>query len=369
MGMRPLLRSRLVSRGQPVLAAALMPWVLASPSPSPSPSPPPPQAAGAKAKAPPHGYRLHRTIPLPGGEDWGYLAADPEARRLYVPRGDRLVVVDEATEKAVGEIAGSGIRDVALARELKRGFASNGVTDTVTIFGLEKLDVLGTVPVGQGPDAVLYDPFTRRVFAFGAGSASATAIDAADGSVAGTVDLGGRPRRAASDGKGTIFVAIEDTSEVVAFGSRDLAVRARWPLAPCEAPVGLAVDRTQKRLFVGCRSQVMAVLDTQSGSVLATVPIGKGVDSVAFDDARRLAFASNEDGTLTVVGEDTPGHFVAFENVPTLPGARGLVLDAKAHRIYLPAAQFGRAPAATPDKPRGRGPIVPGTFVILVLGR
>lgn len=325
-------------------------------------------AAGADPKSAPRGYRLHRTIQLPGSEDWGGLAADPEAGRIYVPRGDRVVVVDVGAEKVVGEIPGSGVRDVALARELKRGFASNGGADTVTIFDLEKLGVLGTVTVGEGPDAVLYDPLARRVFAFGPASASAIAIEAADGSVAGTVALGGRPRRATADGKGTIFVTLEDTSEVVAFGSRDLAVRARWPLAPCETPTGLAMDRARKRLFVGCRSQVMAVLDAQSGSLLATVPIGKGVDGVAFDEARKVALASNDDGTLTVVGEDSPGHFVALESVTTLPGARSLALDPKTHRIYVPAAQFGRA-AATTDKPRTRGPVVPGSFVILVLDR
>jgi DNA-binding beta-propeller fold protein YncE len=338
-----------------VLAAALVPWVLS--------------AAGANAKPAPRGYRLHRTIPLPGSEEWGGLAADPEAGRLYVPRGDRVVVVDVAAEKAVGEIPGSGVRDVALARELKRGFASNGGADTVTIFDLEKLGVLGTVAVGQEPDAVLYEPLARRVFAFAPGSASAIALGAADGSIAGTVALGGRPRRAAADGKGTVFVTLEDTSEVVAFGSRDLAVRARWPLAPCERPTGLAIDRAQKRLFVGCQSQVMAVLDTQSGRLLATAPIGKGVDGVAFDDARRIAFASNDDGTLTVVGEDTPGHFVVLESVTTLPGARSLALDPKSHRIYVPAAQFGRAATTAPDKPRTRGPVVSGSFVILVMGR
>jgi DNA-binding beta-propeller fold protein YncE len=358
MGMRTVRLSRLGSGGRAALAAALASLVVAGPV-----------AAGAKNKPLPRGYRLHRTIPLPGSEEGGYMAADPEAGRLYVTRGDRVVVLDVATEKVAGEVAGAGVRGVALARELKRGFASNGRADNVTIFDLEKLGVLGTIPVGKEPDAVLYDPFARRVFAFGAGSASATAIEAADGRVAGTVALGGRPRSAVSDGKGTVYVNVDETSEVVAFGSLGLEIRARWPLAPCETPTGLAMDKSQGRLFVGCRSRVMAVVDAKSGNVLATLPIGKGVDGVAFDDARRLAFASNDDGTLTVVGEDTPGHFVVVENVATLPGARTLALDPKTHRIYVAAAQFGPAPAATADKPRPRGPMVPGSFVILALGR
>ena len=342
-----------------MLAAALTSLLLAAPI-----------AADAKTKTPPRGYRLHRTIALPGNERWDYLAVDPEARRLYVTRDERVVVLDLATEKVVGEVTGTpGVHGVALATELKRGFASNGRSDSVTIFDLERLTVLDQVPVGKQPDAILYDPFARRVFAFSGGSASATAILAADGSVAGTVDLGGRPEFGVSDGKGAVFVNIEDKNEVVAFDSRDLKVRSRWPLAPCETPTGLAMDRTKRRLFVGCRSQVMAVLDADSGKLLATLPIGKGVDGVAFDEAGGLAFASNGDGTLTVVGEDAPGHFVVKEAVTTLPGARTLALDPKAHRIYLATAQFGPAPPATPESPRAGRPMLPGTFVILVLGR
>jgi DNA-binding beta-propeller fold protein YncE len=330
----------------------------------------PPADARTKTKAPPVGYRLHRTIPLPGNEGWDYLTVDSEARRLYVTRGERVVVLDLSTEKVVGEIPGTaGVHGVALAKELKRGFASDGHSDSVTIFDLEKLTVLGQVPVGKKPDAILYDPFSRRVFAFNGDSDSATAIEAADGKVAGTVDLGGGPEFGVSDGRGTVYVNIEDKNEVVAFGSQDLKVRSRWPLAPCETPTGLAIDKAKGRLFVGCRSQVMAVLDTGSGSVLAALPIGKGVDGVAFDAQRGLAFASNGEGTLTVVREDAPGHFVVVENATTLPGARTLALDPKTHRIYLATAQFGAAPAATAENPRPRPPMVPGTFVILVLGR
>jgi DNA-binding beta-propeller fold protein YncE len=342
-----------------MLAAALTSLILAAPV-----------TTDAKPKTAPPRYRLHRTIPLPGNEGWDYLTVDSEARRLYVTRGERVVVLDLATEKAAGEIPGmAGVHGVALARELKRGFASNGGADSVTIFDLEKLAVLGQVPVGKKPDAILYDPLSRRVFAFNGDSDSATAIGAADGRAAGTVDLGGSPEFAVSDGKGAIFVNLEDKNEVVAFGSQDLEVRSRWPLAPCETPTGLAMDRTRRRLFVGCRNQVMAVLDADAGKVLATLPIGRGVDGVAFDDARRLAFASNGDGTLTVVGEDAPEHFAVVENVTTLPGARTLALDQKTHRIYVATAQFGPPPAATPENPRPRGPMLPGTFVILVLGR
>jgi DNA-binding beta-propeller fold protein YncE len=323
-----------------------------------------------KPKAPVEGYRLHRTVPLPGNEGWDTLTVDSEARRLYVTRGQRVVVLDLAREKVVGEIPGTaGVHGVALAKELKRGFASDGGSDTVTVFDMEKLTVLGQVPVGKGPDAILYDPFSRRVFVFGGESGSATAIEAADSKVAGSVELGGKPEFGVSDEKGTIYVNVEDTNEVVAFGSRDLAVRSRWPLAPCERPTGLAIDKAGGRLFVGCRSQLLAALDTGTGKVLATLPIGRGVDGVAFDDRRRLAFAATGDGALTVVREDTPGHFVVVENATTLPGARTLALDPRTHRIYLATAEFGRPPKPTPEDPRPRGPMVPGSFVILVVGK
>ncbi|MFI5184003.1 MAG: YncE family protein [Vicinamibacteria bacterium] len=323
-----------------------------------------------KPKVSPAGYRLHRTIPLPGNEGWDYLTVDPEARRLYVTRGERVVVLDLATDRVAGEIPGTaGVHGVALAKDLKRGFASNGRSDSVTLFDLERLTVVGEVAVGKKPDAILYDPFSHRVFVFCRDSASATALEAAQGTVAGAVELGGAPEFAVSDGKGTIYVNLEDTNEVVGFGSQDLKVRSRWPLAPCQTPTGLAIDRAKGRLFSGCRNQVMAVLDTSSGQVVAALPIGKGVDGVAVDPGRGLAFASNADGTLTVVREAAPAHFVVVENVTTLPGARTMALDPKAHRLYLATAQFGAPPPATAGNPRPRGPMLPGTFVILVFGK
>ena len=323
-----------------------------------------------RPRLPPAGYRLQRTIPLPGNEGWDYLTVDSERRRLYVTRGERVVILDLAREKVVGEIPGTaGVHGVALAENFKRGFASEGRADSVAIFDTLKLTVLGRVPVGKGPDAILYDPFSRRVFVFNGESGTATAIDAALGTVAGTVDLGGKPEFGVSDDKGTIYVNIEDKNEVVGFGSRDLAVVSRWPLAPGETPTGLAIDKARGRLFAGCRSQVLAVLDTGNGKVLATLPIGKGVDAVAFDSRRGLALAATGDGTLTVVREDALAHFVVVENAITLPGARTLALDSRTHRIYLPTAGFAAPPRPTPENPHPRGPMAPGSFVILVLGK
>jgi DNA-binding beta-propeller fold protein YncE len=325
-------------------------------------------AAGASPKpTPPLGYRLHRTIPLPGDEGWDYLTLDPDARRLYVTRGVRVAVVDVEKEKVVGEIRDTpGVHGVALAKELKRGFISDGKRDDVTIFDLDTQAVLGRVPAGHEPDAILYDASSRRVFAFNGESRDVTAIDAAGGTAVGTIDLGGSPEFAVADGTGTVFVNLEDKNELLVLDSRQLTVRSRWPLAPCEAPTGLSIDRTKRRLFVGCRNQLMAVVDAEAGKVLATLPIGRGVDGTAFDEGRKLAFASNGDGTLTVVREDTPGHFVVVENATTLPGARTMTLDPRTHRLYLATARFGAPPPATPENPHPRGPMVPGTFMIMV---
>jgi DNA-binding beta-propeller fold protein YncE len=325
-------------------------------------------AAGASPKpTAPLGYRIHRTIPLPGDEGWDRLTVDPDARRLYLTRSSRVVVLDLEKEKVVGEIRDTpGVHGVAVAKELKRGFVSDGGRDDVTIFDLQTLDVLGRAPAGREPDAILYDAASSRIFALNRGSGDATAVDAAAGTAVGTIELGGRPGSAVADGLGTVFVAIEDRNELAAFDSRQLAVRSRWPLAPCEAPTALAMDRTKRRLFVGCGNQLMAVVDAVAGSVLATLPIGRGVGGAAFDDGRKLAFASNDDGTLTVVREDAPGHFVVVESATTLPGARTMTLDPKTHRLYLATARFGAPPPKTPENPHPRGPMVPGTFVVMV---
>jgi DNA-binding beta-propeller fold protein YncE len=239
----------------------------------------------------------------------------------------------------------------------------------VTIFDLATLAPIGSVKTGANPDAILYEPTTHRVFAFNGRSHDAIAIEGATGAPAGTVALGGKPEFAVADGKGTIYVNIEDKAELVSLSSRDLNVVSRWPLAPCQEPTGLALDAAKRRLFVGCSNERMAVVDADTGKLLATLPIGRGVDGTAFDPGEGLAFSSNGEGTLTVVREDAPGHFVVVENVKTQPGARTLALDPVAHRIYLSTARFGPPPPPTPGQPHPRGAVQPGSFVILVVGR
>jgi DNA-binding beta-propeller fold protein YncE len=255
----------------------------------------------------------------------------------------------------VGDIPDTqGVHGIALATELGRGFTSNGRANTVTIFDLKTLKTLGTASAGTNPDCIVYDPATKRVFTMNGRSSNATAINAADGTVAGTVDLPGRPEFAAADGKGSIYVNIEDKSELAQLDAQNLKVLNHWPLAPCEEPSGLAMDTKNRRLFA----------DADSGKVIATPPIGQGVDANRFDPETKYAFSSNGDGTLTVVHEDSPDKFTVVDNVPTKRSARTMALDEKTHDIFLAAADF--EPPAPGER---RGKMKSGSFVILVVGR
>lgn len=316
------------------------------------------------------GYHVVTTYKLGGDGGWDYLTADAGARRVYISRGTHVIVMDADSGKSVGDIADTpGVHGIALAPELGRGFTSNGREGTVSIFDIKTLATSGKVKVGDNPDAILYDPATKRVFTFNGRSQDSTAIDAASGKVLGTIKLGGKPEFAASDAKGGVFVNIEDKSELVAIDPNKLEVKSRWPLAPCTEPSGLAIDRKNRRLFVGCDNKMMAVVDADSGKVLATPPIGEGVDATAFDDATGLAFASCGEGVLTVVKEESPDKFSVAENVPTQQGARTMALDSETHNVFVVSAKFGPPPAATADNPHPRRSIVPDSFVVLVLGK
>ena len=307
-------------------------------------------AAVALAAAGP-GYHVVTTYKLGGEGGWDYLITDADARRTYISRGTHVVVIDADTGKNVGDIADTpGVHGIALAPELGRGFTSNGREGTVSIFDIKTLATSSKVKVGENPDAILYDPATKRVFTFNGRSQDSTAIDAATGKVLGTIKLDGKPEFAATDAKGGIWVNIEDKSELVAIDPNKLEVKAKWPLAPCTEPSGLAIDRKNRRLFAGCDNKMMAVVDADSGKVLATPPIGDGVDATAFDPETGLAFAScGGDGVLTVVKEDSPDKFSVAENVPTQKGARTMALDTKTHKVFVVTAQFGPRPASTAD--------------------
>jgi DNA-binding beta-propeller fold protein YncE len=327
-------------------------------------------AALAVAAAP--GYHLLTTYKLGGEGGWDYLTVDASGRHLFISRATHVMVVDADSGKVVGDIPDTpGVHGIALAPELGRGFISNGRENTVTIFDLKTLAANSKVKVGENPDAILYDPATKRVFTFNGRSQDATAIDAAQGTVLGTIKLDGKPEFAATDAKGEIFVNIEDKSELTAIDPKKLEVKATWPLAPCTEPSGLAIDRKNRRLFAGCDNKMMAIVNADNGKVVATLPIGEGVDATAFDDDTHLAFAScgGGDGVLTVVREESPDKFVLAENVPTQAGSRTMALDSKTHNVFSVTAKFGPPPAPTADNPHPRRSIAPDSFVVLAFGK
>lgn len=315
-------------------------------------------------------YQVVKTYKLGGEGGWDYLTADPEARRLYISRATHVVVIDLDSGNSIGEIADTpGVHGIALAPDLGRGFVSNGHEGTVSIFDMKTLATIAKVKAGDNPDAILYDPFTRRVFTFNGHSHDSTAIDAAKGEVLGTIKLDGKPEFAVSDGNGEIFANIEDKSELVAIDPSKLDVKSKWPLAPCEEPSGLAIDRRHRRLFAGCDNKMMAIVNADTGKVVATPAIGEGVDATRFDEETELAFASCGEGVLTVIREESPDKFSVLENVPTQPGARTMELDSKTHNVYLVTAKFGPPPAPTADDAHPRRSILPDTFVVLVLSK
>jgi DNA-binding beta-propeller fold protein YncE len=332
---------------------------------------PPGKVNAAESAAGPSGYHLVKTIKLGGEGFWDYLAFDSLTRRLFISRGNKVVVLDVDTENVVGEILNTpGVHGIALAPDLGRGFTSNGAAGTVTIFDLKTLQVIGQAKAGTNPDAILYDSMSKRVFAMNGRSGDSTAIDGATGNVVGTIPVGGKLEFGVADGAGHVYVNVEDKGEEVQIDSKNLAVTARWELAPCQEPSGLAIDTTHRRLFAGCDNKMMAVVDTDTGKVIATPAIGDGVDANQFDSGTGFAFASNGgSGTLTVVHEDSPNKFSVVENLATRVGARTMALDPKTHEIYLVTATFGPRPAPTASNPRPFPTLVPDSFVVLVFGR
>ncbi len=291
-------------------------------------------------------YHVLRHITVGGNGGWDYATIDSASRRLFVAHSDRIEVVDLDQQKVVGTIPKTeGVHGIAIAPDLHRGFVSNGRAGTMTIFDLDKLTTIAEVKAtGENPDAILYDPATKHLFTFNGRGHNATVFDG-DGKVIATIALDGKPEFAVSNRAGHAFVNIEDKNEIQDINTRNLTVEHRWPLAPCEEPTGLAIDRPHHRLFSVCRNQKMAVVDAESGKVLATVDIGKGADGAAFDDQKQLAFSSNgADGTLTVVHE-----FKVIETITTAPGARTIALDEKTHHIFLPTAKFGAPRSILPD--------------------
>lgn len=316
------------------------------------------------------GYHVIKKLQLGGEGGWDDLTVDSAAGRLYISRSTHVMVVDIETGVVAGDIPDTpGVHGIALSPELNRGFTSNGKANTSTIFDLKTLKVLGQVKTGENPDAIIYDPASHRVFTFNGRSKDATAFDAATGAIAGMIALGGKPEFAATDGKGKIYVNMEDAGEVVEIDSRTLSLTKRYSLKPCEEPSGIALDREHHRVFSGCHNKIMTVLDTQTGKVIAMVPIGEGVDGSGFDPKTGLAFASNGDGTLTVAGETSPGTYEVVETVATQRGSRTMTIDPKTHNVFLPAAQFSPPAAPTGQGAKPRPAMIKDSFAVLVVGK
>jgi DNA-binding beta-propeller fold protein YncE len=316
------------------------------------------------------GYHVIKELHLGGEGGWDYLTVDSAARRLYISRSTHVMVIDMDTDKVAGDIADTpGVHGIAIAPELNRGFTSNGKANTATIFDLKTLEVLGQVKTGENPDAILYDPASKRVFTFNGRSHDTTVFAADSGKVVGSIPLGGKPEFAAADGRGKVYVNIEDTNEVVEIESGKLLLTKRYSLKPCEEPTGMGLDAERHRVYSGCHNKVMTVLDTETGKVIAAVPIGEGVDGNGYDPKTGLAFSSNGDGTLTVVRESSPGKFEVAETVATQRGSRTMVIDPKTHNIYLAAAQFSPQPASAAGGARPRPTMIKESFAVLVVGK
>ncbi len=323
----------------------------------------------ARAQADPPRYHLLKKVLIGGEGGWDYLSADPQHRTLYIAHSTQVDVYDLDRDTIIGHIYNTeGVHGIAIAEAARHGFISCGKSNSVVMFDLRSFDTLKRIPVGVHPDAIIYDLDTRHVFAMNAVSKSVSVIDAATGNVIATVPLPGRPEFAASDDHGHIYVNLEDKSEVVKISAGSNEVVSVWPVAPGAEPSAMAIDRGKDRLFIGCGNQKMVVMSSRDGRVIATFPIGKGIDAARFDPFNYFVFAACGEGTTTILREIAADSFAVVQVLPTQPGARTIALDTHTHDIYLVTAQFGPPPPATADHPHPHPSIVPGTFVLLKYG-
>jgi DNA-binding beta-propeller fold protein YncE len=322
-------------------------------------------AAGA-ALAAPEGYKLLKTVPIDSDGGWDYVTADDAGRRVYVSHGSEVVVLDADSFEVKGKISDlKGVHGIAVAPDLDRGFISNGQGNNVTIFDTKKLKVLDTVETGKNPDAIIFDPATKHVFAFNGRGASATVIDAKEGKALGTIDLGGKPEFACADGKGNVFVNLEDKSQVVKFDADKMKVLDRYPLDPGEEPSAMAMDRKTGRVFIGCHNKLMVVVNADNGKVVAKAPIGEGVDAAAFDPETATVYFSCGDGTVTVIHEDEADKYTVADPIKTRARSKTMALDLKTHNLFIPGGEF----KPDPDNPKARPKMTPGTFSVQVYGK
>ena len=296
--------------------------------------------SGVSCMAAESSYHFIKDIPIAGSAQWDYLKVDPEAHRLYVSHGTKVEVIDLDKGAVIGAIENTpGVHGIALAPKLGRAFTSNGQENKASIVDLKTLKTISKVTTGANPDSILYEPVQNEVYTFNGKGKSATVFDPESGKVIATIDLGGKPETAAGDGQaGRIYANLEDKSEVIAIDIKTHKVVNHWPIAPGETASGMAIDLEHHRLFLGCDNKKMVMMDCTTGKVLATVPIGAGVDANAFDPGTQLAFSSNgEEGTTTIAKEAAPDKLTVVQTLKTVVGARTMALDPQTHIIYLPA--------------------------------
>jgi outer membrane protein assembly factor BamB len=311
-------------------------------------------------------YRVTHTYLLGGTGSWDYIVPDPPNHRLFIGRQNRVMVVDENTGALLGEVTGiQGAHGTAVATSTGHGFATSGNDQSVVMFDLKTFAVLGRIHAAEDADAIVYDGVSNRVFTLNGDAHSSTVIDPRAGTLVTNIALGGKPEYGASAGDGHVYANLTDTSEVVEIDAKTATVTRRWSTLPCKQPVSMALDTAHHRLFSGCRSGVLAVSDYSAGKIVTTLPIGTGVDGAGYDAASGDAFASNADGTLTVIHQDTPDTYHVVGTVQTPPGSRNMGLDPTNHRIFIVSAKFGLAPTGG----RGRAPVLPDTFTLNVIER
>jgi DNA-binding beta-propeller fold protein YncE len=308
-------------------------------------------------------------IHVGGDGGWDYLTIQPEAHRLFISHATQVVVIDLQKKAIVGSIPAAGVHGIALAPKLGLGFISNGADGTVTVFNLSTLQEETKLTAGSNPDAICYEPMTRKVFAFNGKSGTASVIDAVQKKLVATIPLDGRPEFAQADGDGSVFDALEDKGEVVKIDAARQAVISRWTLAEGSEPSGMAIDPKDHRLFVGCGNKTLLVMDTASGRIVARLPIGSGVDACCYDPVAHRVFASCGDGTMSVIQQSDPDTYAVAESVPTQPRARTMAFDAVTGTAYLPDAKFGPPPSPSADHPKPRPPILPDSLEILVVAQ
>ena len=311
-------------------------------------------------------FRITHTYSLGGDGNWDYIVPDPPSHRLYIARQNRVMVVDEDKGTLIGEVSGiQGAHGTAIAQSIGHGFATQGTDQSVAMFDLKTLKVIGRIPAAEDADAILYDRASNRVFTRNGDAHSSTVIDPKAVTLITNIPLGGKPENGVAAGDGKLYANLTDTSEVVEIDTKSATVSRRWSTAPCKQPVPMAIDTAHHRLFSACRCGVMAVSDYQAGKVVATLPIGMGVDGAGFDPASGDAFTSNADGTLTVIHQDSPDQYHVVGNIETPQGSRNMGLDPTNHRVLVVAGKFGPAPAGG----KGKGPVLPGTFIFMVIER